>query len=211
MQELFGSIAIWPAQQILSAILGSDPHIRKTLNQFAGKAIQISTSAPPLKLCIIFDEDSVRINALDGSKHALPIDAVVRGSVQELLAQLFGSASSSLGASAIEVTGDVQLVQDIFTTIKRLDLDWKDYLSRFLGDVPTHELGRVSDRSRAWASQVQSNIHRNVDDYLKEEIQLFPHRNELNNFSAGVDDLRLRIDRLQARVEALSSRLPDQE
>ena len=211
MQELLGSIALWPAQQVLSAILGSDPHIRKTLNRFAGKAIQISTSSPALNLCLIFDDDNVRINALDASKHALPVDAQVRGSLQDLLAQLLASSSSSLTASNIEISGDVQLVQDIFTTLKRLDLDWRDYLAPIIGDLPTHELGRLSEKSRVWAEQARSNVHRNVDDYLKEEIQLFPHRNELNNFNAGVDDLRLRLDRLQARMDVLARRLSDQE
>ncbi len=209
MQELLGNIALWPAQQVLAGILASDAHIRKSLNQFAGKALQISASRPSFNLCLIFDEDSVRINALDASRHALPVDAVIRASAQELLALLFDKSSGSLVASGIEIDGDVQFTQDLFTTLKRLDLDWQDYLAPLVGDMPAHELGRLSEKSRGWARETRENIHRNVDDYLKEEIRLFPHRHELRNFDAGVDELRLRIDRLQARAEALASRLGD--
>lgn len=207
MQELLGSIALWPAQQVLSGILASDAHVRKKLNQFAGKALQVSASSPTFNLCLIFDEDTVRMNALDAGKHALPVDAVIRGSAQELLALLFDKSSGALVASGIEISGDVQFAQDLFTSFKRLDLDWRDFLAPVIGDVPAHELGRWSGKSREWAQEARTNIHRNVDDYLKEEIRLFPHRNELRNFNTGVDDLRLRIDRLQARTEALARRL----
>lgn len=209
MQELLGSIALWPAQQVLSGILASDAHARKKLNQFAGKALQVSAASPTFNLCLIFDEDTVRMNALDAGKHALPVDAVIRGSAQQLLALLFDNSSGSLAASGIEIGGDVQFAQDLFTTLKRLDLDWRDFVAPLVGDVTAHELGRWSKKSRDWAREARTNIHRNVDDYLKEEIRLFPHRNELRNFNAGVDDLRLRIDRLQARAEALARRLTD--
>lgn len=209
MQELLGSIALWPAQQVLSGILASDAHVRKRLNKFAGKALQLTASNPTFNLCLIFDEDNLRLNALNAGKHALPVDAVIRGSAQELLALLLDQSSGSLVASGIEIGGDAQFVQDLFTTLKRLDLDWQDFLAPFIGDVPAHELGRLSEKSRDWARKTRTNIHRNVDDYLKEEIRLFPHRNELDNFSSRVDDLRLRLDRLQARAEVLSSRLSD--
>lgn len=210
MQELIGSIALWPAQQILSALVDTDPHVQKTLNQFSGKAIQVAVSKPGFNVCLVFDEDNVRLNALDAESHAIPVDAVVRGTLQELLRILLDkSSSTSLVASDIEISGDTQLVQDLFTTMNRLDLEWGDYLAPFIGDMATQELDSAAKSSSAWFQKARKNIHRNVDEYLKEEIQLFPHRNELNNFGQGVDDLRLRIDRLQARLDALSKRLAE--
>ena len=211
MQEILGSIALWPAQQILSSLIATDPHVRKSLNQFSGKAIQVAISQPAFNVCLIFDEDNIRLNSLDAVAHALPVDAVIKGSLQELLRLLFDKSSSvSLVAADIEISGDTQLVQDIFNTMNRLDLEWGDYLAPFIGDMATQELDRAAKNSEQWFQQARTNVHRNVDEYLKEEVSLFPHRNDLNNFTEGVDNLRLRIDRLQARLEALNERLPKQ-
>ncbi len=210
MQELIGSMALWPAQQILSALVDSDPHIQKALNQFSGKAIQIAVSNPGFNVCLVFDEDNIRLNSLDAEAHGIPTDAVIRGTLQELLRLLLDkSSSTSLVASDIEVSGDTQLVQDLFTTMNRLDLEWGDYLAPFIGDIATQELDRAAKSSNAWFQEARVNVHRNIDEYLKEEIRLFPHQNELNNFRDGVDDLRLRLDRLQARLEALNKHLSE--
>jgi ubiquinone biosynthesis protein UbiJ len=41
-----------------------------------------------------------------------------------------------------------------------------------------------------------------LDDYLVEEIKVVPARFEAQELSDGIDALRLRIDRLEARLRA---------
>ena len=82
-----------------------------------------------------------------------------------------------------------------------------DYLSPFLGEILTHELGQASVQARQWSAQARENLGRNVDAYLKEELQLLPDRERMRHFSNQLDHLRLRLDRLRARTELLQSRL----
>jgi ubiquinone biosynthesis protein UbiJ len=138
----------------------------------------------------------------------LHADAVIVGRAVDLVNMLFTDNSSrALANPAISISGDAVLVQELYGTIRKLDIRWQDYLAPFLGDVITNELEQVADSSHRWSKHASASVRRNIDDYLREETNLLPDRNEVAAFGDVLDRLKLDIDRIQARARLLNDRL----
>ena len=56
--------------------------------------------------------------------------------------------------------------------------------------------------------QGSRSLMMDLDEYLHEERRLFPGRNEVEAFQASLQELRLDLDRLAARVERLDRKIP---
>jgi ubiquinone biosynthesis protein UbiJ len=52
---------------------------------------------------------------------------------------------------------------------------------------------------RDWLKRSQKTLHADVGEFMREEARLFPDRWEVDEFVAGVDALRARLDRAEAR------------
>ncbi len=95
---------------------------------------------------------------------------------------------------------------DLFRVLQGLDLDWEYELSRWLGPVPTALLaGHL--RSRAgWTRENLHSLQLSLADYLSEESRTLVGRREADARFAELDDLKLSLDRLDARIERLAQR-----
>lgn len=207
MNQFLGSLMLLPAEQMLNHLLARDPYLAARLKPFTGKAITLLSERPSARITLLLLEGRVRLSSLDSDMLNQTPDACIRGNASDLSGLLLDSASRPLANSAIEVTGDALLVQDLFTTLRELDLDWQDYLAPLLGEVVTHELGQFSARAQHWGKEARRNLGQSMDAYLKEERQLVPDRTSLDGFSTQLDQLRLRLDRVAARAELLQSRI----
>jgi len=125
----------------------------------------------------------------------------VRGSASDFTA-LATSAdpASSLINGALELEG-----QHI---ISRLDLDWEAPLVNTLGDIAGHQLAQLLRSGFSWGQQAGINLGRQLDEFIHEEARLSPPRLELEDFYTDVQDLALRVDRLETRMARLRRRLP---
>ncbi len=204
MKEVLGNAVLWPAQQLVNGLISSDAHVQAKLNAFANKAIQINTSSPSLNMRVTIETRQLRFTAIDSEQFELPVDATIEGPASKLFEQLMDSSSrQALVSQDLAIEGDLQLVQDMLAAIRSLDIDWQDYLSPVIGDVLTQQLGQSLNESRTWLSDSERRVRASLDDYLKEEARLFPQQIQISNFEDDLDALKLRVDRVHARIERL--------
>lgn len=207
MNEILGSALLWPAEQLVNSVIRSDPHVQKQLSQFAGRRIEIAIDHFPLPISVAVETDGVKFRAMDGSRFAIPVDARVKGSASTLSHLLLSTQHEQpLVNSDLQIEGDAQLVQDMFTMTRRLDIQWEDLLSPFAGDIGTQQLSQAISDAENWAKDSQQRMRGSVDDYLKEELRLFPHSSQLEKFQNSVDNLKLKLDRVEARARRLLAR-----
>jgi ubiquinone biosynthesis protein UbiJ len=206
--QILKSLALLPVEKILNHLLRNDPYLAAQLAPFDGKTIEVQSTAPTTAICCSIDRGAIRLSSLGSEYVGLHADAVIVGRAVDLVNMLFTDNSSrALANPAISISGDAVLVQELYGTIRKLDIRWQDYLAPFLGDVITNELEQVADSSRRWSKHASASVRRNIDDYLREETNLLPDRNEVAAFGDVLDRLKLDIDRIQARARLLNDRL----
>ena len=208
MIQILKSLALLPVEKVLNQLLWNDPYLAAQLAPFDGKAIEVRSTAPTTAICCSIDGGAIRLSSLGSECMALHADAVISGRTVDLVDMLVtNSTDRALANPAISIGGDAILVQELYATMRKLDIQWQDYLAPFLGDVITNELEHVTDSNRKWSTNASASIRRNIDDYLQEETPLLPERNEVAAFGAGLDRLKLDVDRIRARARRLSDRL----
>ena len=207
MNQFLGSLALLPVEKILNAIVARDAHIAKKLVAFDSKCIEVVSLRPGFSLSIRFEDDTIKLSAIDSQTLGIQTDATITGNAESLLGLLTKKSDQrALADSAIDISGDATLVQDLHVMIESLDADWQDYLAPIFGDVLSNELGEIQSHARDWSKSAGTSMHRGVRDYLSEEARLVPSELEVDSFVNRLDQLRLSIDRVAAKTELLKRR-----
>lgn len=101
----------------------------------------------------------------------------------------------------------MELGQEFSEILEALDIDWEEHLSHLTGDLVAHKVGNLVRDVFAWGKQAADTLGQDVAEYLQEENEALPNRDEVENFLSQVDVMRTDVDRMEARVQRLQSRL----
>ena len=212
LSEVLGSAMLWPAQQLINSLLRSDRHLQQQLSALEGRSLAIQVYHLPLAMMARIGTGGLSLRAVNPQHYEMPADVTIAGSMTTLIRLVAGDhAEQPLVNEELQISGDSQLLVDLSGIIRRLDIQWEDLLGPVLGDIATHQLSQAVHNSRVWARDSRRRMRNSVDDYLKQEICLFPHSNELHHHQNTLDQLRLRLDRLQARASILRHGIDQRE
>jgi ubiquinone biosynthesis protein UbiJ len=130
-------------------------------------------------------------------------DAVISGAPWSLARVAYGGDRGALFAGEVEIRGDVTVGQRFEAILRGIDIDWEEQLSRLVGDVAAHQVGKLVRDTMAWGAKSAETLGRDVSEYLQEESRHLPQRDEVDAFLTAVDDLRNDVERLGARIRRL--------
>ena len=201
MTGLPGILGILEA--VVNRYLGLDPEALGALSAFAGRAVAVELLGLERTFLVHITDQGVHLT----SYLEQDSDARVRATPGALLRAL---TLQQPGESAFDpdlvIEGDAALVQGIRAVLERIDIDWEELLSHYLGDTISHQIGNVSRGMTRWGRQAGDALMQDAAEYLTEEGRFIPHRGELDAFVTAVDGLREDADRLEQRVRRLLDR-----
>jgi ubiquinone biosynthesis protein UbiJ len=146
------------------------------------------------------DDKQLRL-AQNFSKEA---DATFTGSLPSLMSLLL-QKHPNLHGSGVEVEGDMQKAQAIQKILSASSIDWEYHFSRLFGDIPVQTASDFAHKTVESTRRNLDSLKKNLDEYIHEEARLLPGKEELEIFYSDLDALKLRLDRLQARINCLSA------
>ena len=198
--SLLDATAFMALEQVINNALKCDLATRKKLIALHGKAIEIKTRQPKLRLVIIPNQQGLQLSSLyDG-----PIDCQLEGEFFSLLKLVRAKdKTSTLMSNQINISGDSQLARQLQELIAQLDIDWETPLAKLIGDVATHQLSQFLRSCQQWLSHSHHSLVQDIEEYIHEESRLLPQQQELEIFYQQVDEIKLTLDRLEARVQRL--------
>ncbi len=198
--SLAGSALLFPVEKLVNGLIAGDAHVAGNLSRFQGKRVEVRT--PHTGLNLLFDAGGIRLSTLDSEALGEPADVTVRGTAPQLF-RLLTDSGRPLADREIRVEGDAELLLDLQRALDEIDVRWEDYLGPILGDILTGGLSSAVTDVRDLARDAGGNIKRNLENFVQYEAGVMPTPEEMGLFVARVDELRLRLDRLQARIENL--------
>jgi len=131
-------------------------------------------------------------------------EAEISGGPMSLLALAGESPEAVIQRGDVQIHGDLELAQKFRELALLLRPDIEEEVSKVLGDVPAHHLGRVARAAFGWTRNAASTSVRNVAEYFAHERQHLVPRAEADQLLKGVDTLRENVDRLEARIDLLT-------
>lgn len=207
VQHILGTFVLIPVEQLLNQLVAQDQHLCRKLQPFSDRILEVRSSSPAAVLLIRILDGKLRLGAVPAATLGRPADASISGRASDLFSLLLNSDKQALANRDIEITGDALFAQDLFNVFSDADIDWRDYLAPFLGDIATQEIGQLGKRASAWGKQASASLRRSVNDYVKEEIALVPDALEMERFNDQLDALKMALDRGEARAGLLQLRL----
>jgi ubiquinone biosynthesis protein UbiJ len=191
-------------ERALNRALALDPGSRAELAALDDCVFALHCTRPPLDVYLQPSDGRIRLMGVyDG-----PVTTSVRGLASDF-AELVTATdpTSTLINGALELSGDSAPLIKLQNIIAELDMDWEAPLVNSLGDVAGHQLAQLLRGAHRWGRQASGNLGRQLDEFIHEEARLSPPRLELEDFYRDVQQLGLRVERLQSRASRLRKRL----
>lgn len=190
---------------LVNRSLALDPASRARLENLEGSRVQITAELPfgPRDLTLTVSAGRLRCFArADDAPHA-----VVRGRPQDLAAWLLGSGSEgargSNGAGQVAIDGDTTVLGELSGVLRDFRPDLEQPLSQVLGaNAARTALGTAELALASLRSMLEGAGH----TVRAGAAETFVDRRQADRLLDELDDLRMRVDRLGARVAAEEQR-----
>lgn len=205
MNEMLTSTLCAPVEALINAVLKQDPASALQLQAYQGKVLRVECTSPMRLVAYLVVEDqhiSLRSVFEEAPDAAISASA---GSYTTLL--MSNSQTDALFSPAIALSGDTHLVQALHRIIGGLEIDWEGHFATVFGDIATHQLAQLAGRAKRWGKSTRETLIDDVEEYLHEEARILPSKSELAQFSTRVDELKLRLDRINARAQRLANKV----
>lgn len=183
----------------LNGYLGRDAEALRRCRVLAGRCLALDMRDLDLTLYLVPAAHGVQVaDEYDGEP-----DVRLSGSPGGFARTLFAGEDALLSGGDLRIEGDVGLAQGFARLLQGVDPDWMDWLGAHVGDVPADLIGRALRGGGALARRAAATLSLDTAEYLREETRDLVQREELDEFTRGVDRLRADTDRLAARVRRL--------
>ena len=194
-------------ENLLNRNLGQSPRARECCAALKGRRLRIVVRDLGLQIGFESLGDTLRISRqAEGEFHA-----EVAGSPINLLALAGPQPERLLKSGAVQVSGEVELLQQYRDLALLLRPDLEEELARLIGDSPAHRLAGLARAALAFGRRSADTAVRNTAEYFAHETGDLVPRAEAEEFLAEVDRLREDADRAAARLDALLARLDDSD
>ena len=186
-------------ENALNRNLASSPGARARCTALQGQRLLVRITGTGLQISIESLGDTLSLSRT-------PIGdfyVTVEGSPINLLALTGNNPERLLQSGQVTVRGDAEILQRYRALALLLQPDLEEELSRLIGDLPAHHIGRLARSLWSFGRRAASNTVRNAAEYLAHENHTLVPRAEAEAFMADVDQLREDVDRAIARLRTL--------
>lgn len=176
--------------QISQQALATDPNLAARLAQFEGRCIEFQSTAPVISWHFLLTDKGIK--TISGGAQAP--HAIVTGSAVELLQALL--PGGKLGQLSVE--GDSALVFELMSLLRDFVPDISTPLGRIIGDVNAATLVSSAELGLRGLQAILTGLGQSAQQQATSQ---FVKTSQLGVLLDGIDELRLRVDRLAANMQ----------
>ncbi len=194
--DKYQTVIIDSVEKMVNKVLSLDEETLDSLATLEGDVVEIDVLDTDIRLFILPSAKGVRL----ASKYEDKADVSIKGTPAALLGMI---TAEKIGAGDVEIIGNVGLAHKLQSIMKKIDVDWEEYLSQFIGDIAAHKVGNLFRGMGQFAKASAKTIGLDISEYLRYEKEALLDKSELDEFNHAVDKIRNDVERLQKRVERL--------
>jgi len=186
-------------EKMVNRVLSLDEETLDSLATLEGDVVEIDVLNTDIRLFILPTVKGVTL----ASKYEDKTDVSIKGTPAALLGMI---TAEEIGAGDVEIIGNVGLAHKLQSIMKKIDVDWEEYLSQFIGDIAAHKIGNLLRGMGQFAKVSANTIALDISEYLRYEKEALLDQSELDEFNHAVDEIRNDVERLQKRVERVGKK-----
>jgi len=186
----------------LNHTLSLDPETAGRLSALDGRSVQLHLRGPELALSVTVEGERLKVGPAQDDNHLR-----VAATPGSLLAMLVKRDDEGVSPGKVEIAGDADLARRLEKLASKFAPDFEEAFARTFGDVLGVPLAKAVRSGLAHAKETASHLTTDTADWLRDEARVAAAPGEVEGFLDGVDDLRERAERLEARLARLELRL----
>ncbi len=183
-------------ESTINGLLSMDATVPAKLAKIDGKIVHIHLSGPNIDLYFLPQTDRISIQSQCDNKADTFVTGTPGDFVELMLAK---DPASALINGDIKVKGETSTLMALQALLHETELDWEYELSKVVGDVAAHNLGKLVNKSINWLQKSHTNIEQKLQTYVYEQGQLLASREQIEAFCHQVDDITARFERFEAK------------
>lgn len=187
-------------QGALNHTLSLDPDTERKLAALDGRSVQLHLRGPELALAITVEDARLKIGPPQQDEQLR-----VAATPGSLLAMLFARSAEGVPPGKVEIAGDAELARRLQQLASTFAPDIEEAFARTFGDVIGVPMARAFNAALSHAKETASHLTQDSADWLRDEARIAVAPGEADDFLDGVDEVRERTERLQARLDRLQS------
>jgi ubiquinone biosynthesis protein UbiJ len=189
-------------ESALNHTLSLDPDTQQRLAALDGRSVQLHLRGPELVLAVTVDAARLKVGPPQEDSQLK-----VAATPGSLLAMLFRRDDDGIAPGKVEIAGDAELARRLEKLAGKFAPDFEEAFARSFGDVLGVPLAKAVRKGLVHARETASHLTEDTADWLRDEARVAMAPGEVEGFLDGVDHLRERSERLQARVQRLAQRI----
>ena len=190
-------------EKSINAYLRLDPASEKRLSKLNDAIITVEL----LPLHYIFQLAATKDGIKLYSGELLPANCKISGTPLQMLSVAVNKTDRhSFFADDLKIEGDASISQQVIELFDEINIDWEEYLSQKIGDTSAHHIARTFTSLKNFIRDTKERFCADINEYVHEETDLFPPKEALADFYNDIDQLRMDIDRLEARLLQLKNK-----
>ncbi len=193
----FQTVIIDSVEKMVNKVLSLDEETLDALATLEGDIVEIDVLNTDIRLFILPSAKGLTF----ASKYEDKADVSIKGTPAALLGML---TAEKVGAGDVEIIGNVGSAHKLQSILKKMDVDWEEYLSQIIGDIAAHKVGNFLRGMSQLAKSTVRTIGLDISEYLRYEKEALLDQSELDEFNHAVDKVRNDVERLQKRVDRLT-------
>ena len=188
----------------LKQYFNSDPEVAAQLQDLADQYLLLKLTDVKKQFLITPTDSSIVVTEYKNGEDKNEITTTIHSNVIALLRLGLGADyQSMLNSGVLKIEGDVELANQLRAIFMRVDIDWEEVASKYVGDSLAYQLGVFARRAKNYQLRSVENLRLDVSEYLQEESRITPTKVEIEKFLNDVDELDADIERLEARTRRL--------
>lgn len=184
LEDLFSELANTVSRRALDA----DPVLATQLRELEGSRIEIDCTMPARVWHLAINNGAMELIP----RQAENPNVVISGTAYNLLGWLLRQDDAQL-----TIDGDTTLLQEVLALLQRYNPDFAHALTQVLGPDLAQ---RLVGGAEVGVQGLQSLFQALASGVEKQTSQRFVTRDHLDDLLEGIDELRMQVDRLAARV-----------
>ena len=188
---MIASAAASLAAGAINKLTAAAPAARERLARFAGRTVLFRVGPLPVALTV------------QTTGEALPAAAGVANDLEVRISPFLLPRLAAHDESAyrdVETEGDVELAGEVAFLARHLKWDVEEDLSRVVGDAAANRAMATARAAAAWGKEASGRMAAGAAEYFTEEDPLIASRVKVEDFIAGVSELRDAVERLDKRI-----------
>ena len=106
----------------------------------------------------------------------------------------------------IKISGDASLAESFSKLAEKTNIDWESIIAEYINDDVAFYSSKIFEYVKTRRKEVGSSIERNIKEYLKDETDIIPTKEEITNYVSDVDKVRQKLDLLTAKLNKIKSK-----